>query len=81
VLQSKKKTAPKALRPAAAKASTKGPSLDTTGETQAATDPTKSADNQNSKKRAKARKQGGLQALLASKKSAQPSLDLFDFLQ
>jgi hypothetical protein len=81
VLESKKKTAPKSLRHAAAKASTKGPTLDTKGETQAATDPAKSVDNQNSKKRAKARKQGGLQALLASKKSAQPSLDLFDFLQ
>jgi hypothetical protein len=41
----------------------------------------KSGDNQNSKKRAKARKQGGLQALLASKQQAQPSLDLLDFLQ
>ena len=80
VLESKKKTAPKSLRHAAAKASTRGPTL-YQGETQAATDPTKSVDNQNSKKRAKARKQGGLQALLASKKSAQPSLDLFDFLQ
>lgn len=44
--------------------------------------PLKTADNANSKKRAKARKQGGLQALLASKKNTtQPSLDLFDFLQ
>lgn len=43
--------------------------------------PEKSADNASSKKRAKARKQGGLQALLASKKSSQPSLDLLDFLQ
>lgn len=41
----------------------------------------KSTDNASSKKRAKARKQGGLQALLASKQQAQPSLDLFDFLQ
>ncbi|CAG7952028.1 unnamed protein product [Penicillium olsonii] len=41
----------------------------------------KPGDNQNSKKRAKARKQGGLQALLASKQQAQPSLDLLDFLQ
>ncbi|KAJ5097981.1 hypothetical protein N7532_004982 [Penicillium argentinense] len=40
----------------------------------------KSGDNVNSKRRAKARKQGGLQALLASKKSTQPSLDLLDFL-
>ncbi|KAJ5674471.1 uncharacterized protein N7477_004405 [Penicillium maclennaniae] len=43
--------------------------------------PSKADDNAGSKKRAKARKQGGLQALLASKKSAQPSLDLLDFLQ
>ncbi|KAB8079348.1 hypothetical protein BDV29DRAFT_82102 [Aspergillus leporis] len=43
----------------------------------------KTADNANSKKRAKARKQGGLQALLASKQQsrANSSLDLFDFLQ
>jgi hypothetical protein len=54
---------------ATSSAPTKGPS-----------DP-KSGDNQNSKKRAKARKQGGLQALLASKQQAQPSLDLLDFLQ
>lgn len=42
------------------------------------------ADNASSKKRAKARKQGGLQALLASKQKSQSnssSLDLFDFLQ
>ncbi|KAJ5159526.1 uncharacterized protein N7482_006530 [Penicillium canariense] len=44
------------------------------------TEPAKTADNANSKKRAKARKQGGLQALLASKKNIQPSLDLLDFL-
>ncbi|CAG7948303.1 unnamed protein product [Penicillium salamii] len=50
------------------------------GPTQASTE-SKSGDNQNSKKRAKARKQGGLQALLASKQQAQPSLDLLDFLQ
>jgi hypothetical protein len=43
--------------------------------------PSKAEENAGSKKRAKARKQGGLQALLASKKSAQPSLDLLDFLQ
>lgn len=43
--------------------------------------PTTAADNANSKKRAKVRKQGGLQALLASKQRAQPSLDLLDFLQ
>lgn len=44
----------------------------------------KTAENANSKKRAKARRQGGLQALLASKQQSQPassSLDLFDFLQ
>ncbi|KAF7594445.1 hypothetical protein BBP40_009267 [Aspergillus hancockii] len=43
----------------------------------------KTADNANSKRRAKARKQGGLQALLASKQQsrANSSLDLFDFLQ
>lgn len=44
-------------------------------------DPSKSGENANSKKRAKARKQGGLQALLASKQRPEPSLDLFDFLQ
>ncbi|KAA8650921.1 ribonuclease P Rpr2/Rpp21/SNM1 subunit [Aspergillus tanneri] len=44
----------------------------------------KAAENASSKKRAKARKQGGLQALLASKQKSQASsssLDLFDFLQ
>ncbi|PWY91756.1 cullin binding protein CanA [Aspergillus sclerotioniger CBS 115572] len=44
----------------------------------------KAADNANSKKRAKARKQGGLQALMASKQQSltnSSSLDLFDFLQ
>ncbi|KAJ5388722.1 hypothetical protein N7509_011263 [Penicillium cosmopolitanum] len=41
----------------------------------------KTVENASSKKRAKARKQGGLQALLAAKKSTQPSLDLLDFLQ
>ncbi|KAL4882601.1 hypothetical protein BJY04DRAFT_37417 [Aspergillus karnatakaensis] len=44
----------------------------------------KATDNASSKKRAKARKQGGLQALLAAKQSqpkASQSLDLFDFLQ
>ncbi|OJJ44932.1 hypothetical protein ASPZODRAFT_653150 [Penicilliopsis zonata CBS 506.65] len=44
----------------------------------------KAAENANSKKRAKARKQGGLQALLASKQRSQAtsssSLDLLDFL-
>ncbi|GAD99032.1 conserved hypothetical protein [Paecilomyces variotii No. 5] len=43
------------------------------------------SENASSKKRAKARKQGGLQALLASKQRSQgqtsSSLDLFDFLQ
>lgn len=43
--------------------------------------PGKTAENASSKKRAKARKQGGLQALLASKQQSQSSLDLFDFLQ
>jgi hypothetical protein len=81
VIQSRKRTSINAHRAAAAKATTKSPTLDTKGETQTATEPTKSADNQSSKKRAKTRKQGGLQALLASKKSSQPSLDLFDFLQ
>ncbi|TQB68756.1 Cullin-associated NEDD8-dissociated protein 1 [Monascus purpureus] len=46
---------------------------------------TKTADNASSKKRAKARKQGSLQALLASKQRSQAasssSLDIFDFLQ
>ncbi|KAL4863986.1 hypothetical protein BDV12DRAFT_20366 [Aspergillus spectabilis] len=44
----------------------------------------KAADNASSKKRAKARKQGGLQALMAAKQTqTEPSqsLDLFDFLQ
>lgn len=43
--------------------------------------PSKAEENAGSKKRAKVRKQGGLQALLAAKKNAQPSLDLLDFLQ
>ncbi|KAJ0424875.1 hypothetical protein BJY00DRAFT_224960 [Aspergillus carlsbadensis] len=44
----------------------------------------KTVDNASSKKRAKARKQGGLQALLAAKQprnETTQSLDLFDFLQ
>jgi hypothetical protein len=44
----------------------------------------KTVNNASSKKRAKARKQGGLQALLAAKQSrneSTQSLDLFDFLQ
>ncbi|CAL5873165.1 uncharacterized protein PFLUO_LOCUS7434 [Penicillium psychrofluorescens] len=46
------------------------------------TQPSNAADNVSSKKRAKARKHGGLQALLASKQRSQPSssLDLLDFL-
>lgn len=49
--------------------------------------PKSTSENASSKKRAKARKQGGLQALVASKQrsqaanSAASSLDLFDFLQ
>ncbi|KAJ5102262.1 hypothetical protein NUU61_004484 [Penicillium alfredii] len=43
--------------------------------------PSKTAENASSKKRAKTRKQGGLQALLASKQRSSPSLDLLDFLQ
>lgn len=60
-------------------ASTSGP----TEQTHPALDPksTRTADNASSRKRAKARKQGGLQALLASKQQDKPSLDLFDFLQ
>jgi hypothetical protein len=54
--------------------------VDVKGSTSTSSDP-KSSENQSSKKRAKARKQGGLQALLASRQRAQPSLDLFDFLQ
>lgn len=48
-----------------------------------ATRPSKTTDNASSKKRAKTRKQSGLQALLASKQRSQPSssLDLLDFLQ
>ena len=46
---------------------------------------TKATENASSKKRAKARKQSGLQALLASKQRSQEapssSLDIFDFLQ
>jgi hypothetical protein len=49
-------------------------------------DPKATSENASSKKRAKARKQGGLQALLASKQRSQTSatgssLDLLDFLQ
>ncbi|KAI9930506.1 hypothetical protein ASPWEDRAFT_171134 [Aspergillus wentii DTO 134E9] len=48
-----------------------------------ATKVTKTVENASSKKRAKARKQGGLQALLASKQQSKSnsSLDLFDFMQ
>ncbi|KAJ5770165.1 uncharacterized protein N7511_002216 [Penicillium nucicola] len=80
VLQLKKKTSLRNPRPSAAKLSSQGPNVDA-NEPHASLDSSKSVDNQNSKKRAKARKQGGLQALMASKKSSQPSLDLFDFLQ
>lgn len=65
--------------------STTAPSADKTVSEQSASEPaSKTAENASSKKRAKARKQGGLQALLASKQqsqSASSSLDLFDFLQ
>lgn len=57
----------------------------TVSEQSASSEPAnKTAENASSKKRAKARKQGGLQAMLASKQqsqSASSSLDLFDFLQ
>ena len=66
--------------------STPGPSAEKTVSQQAVPEQpaNRTADNANSKKRAKTRKQGGLQALLASKQQSQPassSLDLFDFLQ
>lgn len=65
--------------------STTATSTDKTVSEQSASEPaSKTAENASSKKRAKARKQGGLQALLASKQqsqSASSSLDLFDFLQ
>lgn len=66
--------------------STPGPSAAKTVSQQAVPEQpaNRTADNANSKKRAKTRKQGGLQALLASKQQSQPassSLDLFDFLQ
>lgn len=65
-----------------ASASTSTPPLPTSNLPQDSTPiQTKVTDNTSSKKRAKARKQGGLQALLASKQQKQPSLDLFDFLQ
>ncbi|KGO76326.1 hypothetical protein PITC_017660 [Penicillium italicum] len=73
----------KPLSRAATVTSTRGSTpvgVDVKGSTQVSADP-KAGDNQSSKKRAKARKQGGLQALLASKQRAQPSLDLLDFLQ
>ncbi|KAL2870675.1 uncharacterized protein BJX67DRAFT_245300 [Aspergillus lucknowensis] len=60
--------------------STSNTSTGSTGQVSA----TKTAENASSKKRAKARKQGGLQALLAAKQSQtdpSQSLDLFDFLQ
>ena len=66
--------------------STPGPSTEKTVSQQTLPEQpaNRTADNANSKKRAKTRKQGGLQALLASKQQSQPassSLDLFDFLQ
>ena len=66
--------------------STPGPSAEKTVSQQAVPEQpaNRTADNANSKKRAKTRKQGGLKALLASKQQSQPassSLDLFDFLQ
>lgn len=60
------------------------PANETAAQTQVPTATSRTTDNASSKKRAKARKQGGLQALLASKQQSQPSsssLDLFDFLQ
>lgn len=62
-------------------ASAQGPSQENPASAAPESQPSKTAENANSKKRSKARKQGGLQALLASKQRAQPSLDLFDFLQ
>ena len=85
-----RKTAPKRTHvtsaPAFSSIATSTPSAAKSGTTPApsqrsAPQPSKAEDNAGSKKRAKTRKQGGLQALLASKKSAQPSLDLLDFLQ
>lgn len=85
-----RKTAPKRTHvtnaPAVSSIATSTPSAANTATTPAPSQrstpqPSNAEDNAGSKKRAKARKQGGLQALLASKKSAQPSLDLFDFLQ
>lgn len=57
------------------------PSTSTPADSNSEASTPKTADNVNSKKRAKTRKQGGLQALLAAKQKSQPSLDLFDFLQ
>lgn len=57
------------------------PAETSASESSAPADPAKTAENVSSKKRAKSRKQGGLQALLAAKQKSQPSLDLFDFLQ
>jgi hypothetical protein len=65
--------------------STTAKSVSPTAQSVEADRSSKTADNASSKKRAKARKQGGLQALLASKQQSQSklsqSLDLFDFLQ
>ncbi|KAL1985390.1 hypothetical protein VTN96DRAFT_7951 [Rasamsonia emersonii] len=70
------------------KSSTEKSSSQPVSETPAVpTVPKSTSENASSKKRAKARKQAGLQALVASKQrsqaanSASSSLDLFDFLQ
>lgn len=62
-------------------ASAQGPSQENPASAVREPQTSKAAENANSKKRSKARKHGGLQALLASKQRTQPSLDLFDFLQ
>lgn len=77
--------APKASTPTLDQSTTTTkPANETAAQLQAPTAPSRTSENANSKKRAKTRKQGGLQALLASKQQSQPassSLDLFDFLQ
>lgn len=82
VLPPQQDTASKAFPRTAALAapSIQDPNQEAKRPTSISTD-SKSSGNQTSKKRAKTRKQGGLQALLASKQQAQPSLDLLDFLQ
>ncbi|KAJ5184172.1 hypothetical protein N7492_001788 [Penicillium capsulatum] len=72
--------APSASASGSGSASTSASPLPTPGLPQSTASQPKSIENTSSKKRAKARKQGGLQALLASKQQKQPSLDLFDFL-